>query len=231
MMKADFRVAFRKRDWKAMRWYRRFYFGACDDAWYCEMFRAAEGRTCGEITPAYSILPEENVAHITRLLPSLKVILLLRNPVERAWSQVRFDWTRGARPDLANLEDIKKFIDSPTQELRGSYLRMLDVWERHVPRERFFVGFYDEISTRPEALLKRVHEFLGIEARPVSAEDLNEKVHASREAAMPAEIHQYLAAKYLPELTALEQRFGEPMKNWLEAARAAVEKPAVARQN
>jgi Sulfotransferase family len=223
MMKADFRGGFRQRDWKMLRWYSRFYFGAGDDAWYCSLFRPGQHRKCGEITPAYSILPEVDVARIARLLPSLKVILLLRNPIDRAWSQLRFDWTRGARTGVANLEETKAFIDSPKQELRGSYLRMLDLWGRHFPPGRLFVGFYDEIATHPGDLLERVHRFLDIEPQPLPMKELNCKVHVSREAAMPPEIRRYLAMKYLPELIALEQRFGNPVTAWLAAARAEAE--------
>jgi len=97
MMWADFRQSWGKRDLHSLRWQAQFYFGRIDDDWYHSLFPQDENLLCGEITPAYSILPEENVAQIARSLPNLKILLLLRNPIERAWSQVRFDWTRGAR--------------------------------------------------------------------------------------------------------------------------------------
>ncbi|MDB6174838.1 MAG: Sulfotransferase family [Chthoniobacteraceae bacterium] len=221
MMQADFRQSWKAKDLKALRWYSRFYFGALDDDWYRALFPKDEHLMCGEITPAYSILAEEDVAHIARLLPELKIILLLRNPIDRAWSQIRFDWTRGARADITNLEEIKAFIDSPKQSLRSSYLRMLEIWGRHFPPERFLVGFYDDITTQPAHLLERVTQFLGLESAPATPQDLGRKVHASREAPMPPEIRAYLIEKYAPDLRLLEERFGAPVSEWLASAQAA----------
>ncbi len=223
MLRADFAESFRRRDWASARWQKRFYFGHHDDAWYCSLFPRRRGIITGEFTPAYSILPEEDVAHIAHLLPSLKAILLLRNPIDRAWSQVRFDWTRGARSSLSNLDDVKRFIDSPKQERRSSYLRMLDVWGRYIPRERLFVSFYEDVVRRPAELLDDVCRFLGIRPVPRTTEALNRKVHVSREAPMPPEIHAYLAAKYLPEMKELQARVGGPVQEWIAMAQEALD--------
>ncbi len=220
MMRADFRESWRRRDARALRWYARFYFGAMDDRWYRSLFPADGKRVSGEITPAYSILGADDVAHIARLLPELKVILLLRNPIDRAWSQIRFDWTRGARADLDNLDDIKVFIDSPKQALRSSYTRMLAAWGAHFPPDRFFIGFYDDVAAQPALLLERIMRFLGLDPARSEARNLERKVHASREAPMPPEIRAYLRQKYEPELIALAQRFGEPVSRWLADAQS-----------
>ena len=43
----------------------------------------------GEITPAYSILPDQAVKAISEYLPESKIIFLVRNPLDRIWSQIR----------------------------------------------------------------------------------------------------------------------------------------------
>lgn len=220
MMRADLRQSWKAKDLKALRWHARFYFGALDDDWYRSLFASDEHLVCGEITPAYSILREEDVAHIARLLPDLKIILLLRNPIDRAWSQIRFDWTRRARADITDVDDIKAFIDSPKQSLRSNYLRMLELWGRYFPPERFLIGFYEEITTQPSHLLERVTRFLGLDSAQLMKQDLERKVHVSREAPMPSAIRAYLTEKYAPDLAALEQRFGTPVSGWLASAQA-----------
>ncbi len=219
MMRADLRQSWKARDLHALRWYTRFYFGTVDDEWYRALFPTADHLVCGEITPAYSILGEKEVAHIARLFPDLKIILLLRNPIDRAWSQIRFDWTRGARADITNIEEIKAFIDSPKQALRSSYLRMLALWEAHFPPERFFVGFYEDIVERPTELLERVTRFLGIDSISATTQDLERKVHVSRKGPMPPEIREYLNRKYEADLAALEERFGAPVSKWRTTAK------------
>lgn len=219
-LRRDLRRSLRTRDLEALRWFGRFYFGSCDDPWYGSLFPRDASRVTGEITPAYSILADNDVAHISRLLPHLKVILLLRDPVQRAWSQVRYDWTRGARADIGDLEEIKAFLDSPSQTLRSNYPRMIDTWERHIPAERMFIGFYDDVVSQPAALLERVSRFLGIDPAKSPATDLSRKVHVSREASIPAELRRFLCQKYLPDLRLLSERFGGSATEWLRAAEA-----------
>ena len=68
-------------------WDLRYYAGAPGDGWYVSLFEPGRGKVKGEITPAYSTLRLEDVAHVHDLVPEAKIIFLMRNPVERAWSQ------------------------------------------------------------------------------------------------------------------------------------------------
>ncbi len=45
------------------------------------------------------MLNEDDVARVQQLEPELKILLLLRTPIDRAWSQIRFDWARSIRRD------------------------------------------------------------------------------------------------------------------------------------
>lgn len=209
-------------------WFLKFYFGKHDDSWYRSLFSEGKGRLCGEITPAYSILSAKDVAGIARFAPDLKIILLLRNPIDRAWSHLRYEWTRGMRKELGGLDEIKTFIDSPAQMLRSNYLRTLDHWSAHYPTERIFVGFYDDIEARPAELVARILEFLGVDPARSEKQDLKSRVLVSREAPMPPEIRLYLSQKYMADLEALAERFGEPVTNWLSAAKSVVATASVA---
>ena len=56
--------------------------------WYCKYFKSAKKtQITGEINPCYSVLSERKIKLIHKINPKLKIILLLRNPIERAWSQ------------------------------------------------------------------------------------------------------------------------------------------------
>jgi len=219
--RGQLRRAWRERDWPALRWALRFYFGTINDNWYLSLFAAGGRAKRGEITPAYSILNAPDVERIRRLLPQLKIIFLLRDPIERAWSQVRFDWSRGAFDSISDFASIKSHIDSPTQMLRSDYLRTLEVWEANFPREQIFIGFYDDITLQPARLLADVLNFLGVDLEAVPPpEHLGEKVHISREKEMPEELKSYLREKYRPALRELSERFGGHAKRWLENAAA-----------
>src|SRR5262245_8764381 len=53
--------------------------------WYRSLFVSSD-RVEGEITPAYAILPPRQVAEIAATFPDLRLIYILRNPIDRAWS-------------------------------------------------------------------------------------------------------------------------------------------------
>jgi Sulfotransferase family len=79
-----------KADFKLIKTAAHIALNTPTDDWYKAIFTMAPaGVVKGEMTPAYSLLPKDGIDHILRLNPSVKIILLLRDPVERAWSQIR----------------------------------------------------------------------------------------------------------------------------------------------
>jgi len=66
-----------------------------DLSWYESHFRASNGSepkaVRGEITPRYARLKAWQVNGIAKLLPHLRIVLTLRHPIERMWSQTLFD--------------------------------------------------------------------------------------------------------------------------------------------
>jgi hypothetical protein len=76
------------------------------DDWYGRIFaHARPDQLCGEVTPEYGLLPPEGIEHVKRLNPRMKIIFLMRDPVERCWSHLRmlgqgredFDYLAAAR--------------------------------------------------------------------------------------------------------------------------------------
>ena len=58
---------------------------------YAGKFEDGRARVRGEITPAYSALPPDRIRFIRSVMPDLKLIFLMRNPVDRAWSHALMD--------------------------------------------------------------------------------------------------------------------------------------------
>ena len=52
------------------------------------LFELERGIT-GDITPSYSILEDKDVARMHATVPNAKIIFLMRNPFDRAWSNFR----------------------------------------------------------------------------------------------------------------------------------------------
>jgi hypothetical protein len=221
LARRELTAAFRAKDWGRLRWTLRYLLGPYNDAWYLSLFRDGRGKVKGEITPAYAMLEPEDVKHVRELLPDLKIILLLRNPMDRAWSHARRWWMEGRLRDMHALDEIKAFIDSSDQTLRSDYIRTIDIWGNCFPRERLFIGFYDEIVHNPEGLLSRMGEFLGIVGplRYENSGDLRERVNPADSMEIPSKIRRYLAEKYCPDLEQLSHLVGGYSQTWLSEAK------------
>lgn len=202
--------------WSDLRWQLRHFFGYYDDHWYVSLFREGAGKVKGEITPSYSILEDTDVKAIRGTLPSLKIIFIMRNPIDRAWSHVRFDWTTGRFANIDSMEAITAFIESPNQSLRSDYIRTIDIWAKYFPPEQLFVGFYDDVIGNPAGLLDDLHRFLGVSPRTYeTAGKVTEKIFTSNEKRIPAELLRYLAERYRPDIEQLSRQFGGHAASWL----------------
>jgi hypothetical protein len=205
------------RDFSGLGWDLDYFFSRRDDRWYARIFEPGNGKRTGDVTPAYSRLDEDQVASIAGLLPTARIVFLMRDPIDRAWSSARMSSDRRGL-DLADDGRWKSHFDNQ-KRLRGNYLRTLRLWREHYPEERFLVGFFEEILESPEELLLRVLDFLGARAqRELIPETARRRFNESSVVEMPAEVERYLAGMYLDDLRELEAMFGAPVRPWLARA-------------
>ena len=200
--------------------------GKKNDAWYRRQFAAGTGRLKGEITPAYALLDDAGVRHVTRLFPEVKVIFLLREPLSRMLSQWHIssrDSRRVGPPPPAELSGF--FASAPVTE-RNDYLRTIDTWGARVPPERFFIGWHDDTLADPEGMLQRVMTFLGVdpdeprvlaEARTRDHHPAGVKPEVPEVVpVVPPEVVREMARASRPGIAALAERRGGHAIGWLE---------------
>lgn len=180
---------------------------------YAQWFVAAGSRVAGEITPAYAIARPERIRAAVALMPQLKVIHLLRDPVERAWSQAVMNLERyggGIESEAALLDHLA----SEPVISRSLHSEAIDRWSEHVPQERRFLGFFEEIADEPEGLLRRVLEFLGVDPDPGVEFPLRSVVNRGEGLEMPEAARRLLVDRLADELVELDRRLGGPASRW-----------------
>ena len=194
-------------------WLMHYYFRDFSDAWYLGLFERQRGIT-GDITPSYSILTHESVAQMHKVAPQARLVFLMRNPIERAWSHYRFNERFGASVALNDLDAFKAFVNSPDQELRSNYLRTIDLYLDFFDSSQLLLGFYDAITDQPEALLSEILKHVGAKnnAKHGNIRQVNNK---SRSSDMPESYQKYLEDKYYDDLKELANRYGGYASKWL----------------
>ena len=215
-----------------LRWNLRYYMRPYDDRWYSQVFEPKKAKISGEITPAYSVLDKEKIAHVHRLMPDTKLIFFMRNPIERVWSQtvMSFDKVEKGSAVSASEEDLLKKIgrDSSYGLKASTYSRTLRNWGSFYPEDRIFVGFLEDVSLFPEELLGRLYDFLGVDPH-FDPQLTRKKIHKRSEATMPTSVAVHLARGYHGEISRLAKRFGGYAAFWLYCAERLMEDPPTER--
>ncbi len=136
--------------------------------WYERCFQSDKpARARGEISPSYFAEPTvpERVA---RYLPNAKILLSLRDPVERALSNHRHEVREGHLTG-ADLSFETGLANNPMYVEQGLYATHLKNWLRHFPRTAILVVLMEDIESDPLAVSKTVYQFLEVEQGYVPA--------------------------------------------------------------
>ena len=214
-------------DIKEIKYFSSF-FKWLDLNWYLDHFIEGVGRVKGEATPSYAILPVARIHLIRRLLPDVKLIFLMREPASRAWSHAKhnhqyreanFVSSAAAFDAVAERDWCDNFThDWPLAS--GDYLGQLRRWMSVFPREQLFVGFYESIASRPEALLRDIFTFLGVKVDvDLSRFRVAERILAGPPRDLPSalhrELHRVLHARTLELAAFLREQFNlTPPAEW-----------------
>lgn len=146
-------------------------------AWYEGQFPDKPGaKAVGEISTSY--FNEASVPERVRLYsPDLRILLSLREPVERALSQHRHQIRVGEvlGPDYSF---EKALADNPSYIEQGRYATHLSRWLAIYPPNQIHVALMEDIKENPEETARKVYEFLGVTPNHRSAA-LYQKSNAS----------------------------------------------------
>ncbi|QXD14290.1 sulfotransferase domain-containing protein [Rhodocaloribacter litoris] len=144
---------------------------------YRALFEAASHEQArGEASPLY-LYDEHTAAHIQRYVPEMKIIVLLRNPVDRAYSHFWF-MVAGRREPLHDFAAALAEEENRRQAGWEWFWRYTDLGFYHKQLRRYYEVFpahqirvyrYEELASRPRALLRSVFEFLEVDPAFVPA--------------------------------------------------------------
>jgi hypothetical protein len=217
----------------ALKWDFRWAWGRRDDRWYQRLFEGAGDLVAGEITPAYSILEKEQVARVKALNPELKILFVLRNPIDRAWSQAVKDLVRDpGRRSIADVGESRflEFFESPACDLRSNYLRTCENWSAFFDASHLQVSYFEDMVEDPLGYLRGICSFLAVDpirGRPETAAGLSAPVNqaARQQDRIPDTLLRVLAGRFLPMLEQMEARDFKYAREWRAQAESILTRP------
>ncbi len=217
--KPRFRRAWDERDFEFMNEAVTLSGKPVDLARYGRLFRFKGSLLSGDVTPGYSGLREHVIADVARDFPDVKILLLVRDPVTRLWSQISMA-NRREKFDRSLLKDPARFREfleeyKPFQKV-GFPARIAERWERHAPKVAFQHFFFDDIAGDPYETRRRILQYLGADPDKNSGEinpAFNRKA-ATEKLEMSDGIKAEIVDFFKDELRAAAARFGGHAAAW-----------------
>ncbi len=166
-------------------------------------------------------------------MPEVRLILMIRNPVEQLWSHAVHDLVRIPGIQVADVPESTFFAYFTKRAFHrmGGYTGILDRWLSVFPTEQLYVGFFDDVKRRPKSLLYDVFRHIGVSVDVdwarfpwnaivvPPAGPQYEKLprgrgvvgveHVPSTAMMPSKYRDFLEELYYSDILNLEKRFGK----------------------
>jgi hypothetical protein len=178
---------------------------------YMRLFEQT-GRVRIDASPTYVELPDVAVERASDVLGrKTKIILLVRDPVERAWSNFCYDIMAADRPPTSfDFEQRTAHYRTAASMRRGSYAEIIDRWDAHFDEVRTFV--FDDVVERPTEVLRNVCTLLGLQVSERSPHQ--PAINGSGKHVMPREDRSFLLGLYAQEYDKLTSRLGGWPVEW-----------------
>jgi hypothetical protein len=203
-----------------------------DVEWYARHFAPRGDRDKrllrGEISPRYARLKPWHVKQIANWLPDLRILLTIRHPIERVWSQTLFDFGRLRGRDVRRigLLEILRQIERPRSRLSSDYYRTINTWARAFGAKALRVDLFDDLRNDPNAYVNGVLRHIGATVPWTPPEGaLSKKVLATKslmnhEPEIPEVAQWYIANQWLDATERLNQLLDGRVSTWVEEMRA-----------
>ncbi len=218
---------------KGWSWYRAHF---PLQSWMDRQRAAGRPVVVGEASPYYCFHPLA-LGRIADQLPTARMIIVLRDPVERAWSHYSYEVARG-NEDLSFADAIdaepERLADAEARILSGevkddrhwrlhSYLRrghyeeQIGAVHRLFAPEQLHVVVSEELFAGPLDVMNQVFDFLGV--GPVDGGRFD-AANANRKSALEPELRERLATYYAPHNQRLYEVLGRELP-WTAPAATA----------
>lgn len=199
--------------------------------WYFQFFQEADAQHSGEISPNYAVMRPQEIRLTQELFPDLKIILMVRHPVDRMWSALRRHWTFSYLPDVASigqeLDDMLRFADQRLHDAFGDYVSIWNNWTSVFAADRIKVVRFDALKNRENQTLREILHFIGVEDSAWVPEDRSVPNHSKVDIEMPDFFRYYLSRRYLSRTRRFNREMNGLVDDWVKNMETCVERAPI----
>lgn len=188
--------------------------------WYRSLFPDGSGTKQGEITPAYAMLSPETIREVRDLNPGLRIVYLIRNPIDRAWSSALMALGRAEMTvDEASDQWFVDHFRSRGSLGRGDYERCIRNWSRELGEGALLVLRHEALTQDPRGLLGACCRHIGVDPGPcveLPDQTLARRVFSGGSVPLRPSLRAVLHGLYDERIRRLGDRLGIDLGAWLE---------------
>ncbi len=200
--------------------------------YYNNIYKYATEHVQGDYSNTYML--DMNLPEIfSKFFKDIKIIMICREPVERAFSHYLMEVNR----NIINPQQ-KSFADALTNPVRFSYFDF-GLYYKHIRRylefisfDNFYVVIYDDLRTKPKATIQEIFSFLGVAPYDISLPDKQNTWidHRIRKHLFMLKVKQmgriFLTPRMCSRLKHLYTKFTGVLKNYYAPSKPEVPKEA-----
>ena len=148
------------------------------ESWYRSNFEGCTSESIiGEFSTTYMNYPAVP-ARIAELIPQANLMFLLRNPIERAYSNYWFSVSIGQQaPDRTFSDVIRTQKGNQLYVSPGFYYDLLSGFLRYFDRNQIYILITEELKKEPMQQMSSCYQYLGID--PSFVPNLNQKFNVT----------------------------------------------------
>lgn len=185
---------------------------------YSRLFESKGSLLSGDISPNYSTLSKKVIQKVVECFPSLKVIFLARDPVERVWSHLSMEvhYHQIEPFDVTDIDEVNRNLLRRGMLLRSYPSAVVARWKCHVHPDRFRIYFFDDLQSNPTELRRSILNFLGADPDMLARTATVDYNSWARMAKLPLtdKVRSHLAQFFRKELKTCAARLGGAARNW-----------------
>lgn len=181
--------------------------------WYEAHFKkCGDGKKAGEFSTSY-LYSDVAAERIKAAYPEVKIIAILRNPIDRAVSQygnaVKGGEIRESMPFTEYYKKEKSVLE------QGLYTQQLARFYEHFPKEQVLVLIHEDAKKDPLSFIQGIYAFLGVDASfvPSMLHDTVNNTRVPKNIALEKNMHvfsEFLRKNGLDQFVHLVRRSGLP---------------------
>jgi hypothetical protein len=174
-------------------WYAKYLADPVADSWYENLFSSRRQQTyCADFSNLYCHMEKDGWDHVKNISGNVKVTYLMRNPIERLWSHIRFHLQitgRFAELQKWTKDDCLAFAKQPFIWSNGEYAATVRRLRSNLTETQLNIGFAEDMHADPRSHLRAIEDFLGISHFDFPEQLVKRRVNESPSATMPAYFH------------------------------------------